>query len=320
MKPLIAAGSRYSGGTLGVAFLCLLPLFADNYTLHIANYAFIFLLPALGLNLIFGYTGLLSLAQGAFFGIGAYVYALLTLANIVPFWLAYLAGGAFCAITALALGIPALRLRAYSFVMCTLGFVFLSETIAKNWVSVTNGEMALAGIPAPRITLGSFDLHVAGPGGFYFPNLALAVLALLLFWMLARSPAGRCLRAIRDEETLAASFGVPVFSYKMCAFAISAFFAGVGGGAFAAYQTVVSPQIFQLYFNLLFMVIVFAGGAGTISGVIIGSVLFVALPELLRITPEFRLILYGMSFILLAFLLPEGIGPALARLVKRRRP
>jgi branched-chain amino acid transport system permease protein len=310
---------RCLGAAACILALIMLPSFADNYILHIANYSMIFLIPALGLNLIFGYAGLLSFAQGAFFGIGAYVYALLALSYGMSFWLAYLASGFFCAIIALPLGVPALRLRAYSFVMCTLGFVFLAETISKNWVSVTNGEMALAGIPGPRVRFGSMDVVLVTPGDYFFLHLALALLALGLFWLIASSPAGRSLRAIRDEETLASSFGLPAFAYKMCAFSISAFFAGVGGAAYAAYQTVVSPQIFQIYFNLLFMVIVFAGGAGTIGGVILGSVLFVALPEVLRVTPEFRFIVYGIAFVLLALFLPEGLGPGAARLFKRIR-
>src|SRR5829696_5112886 len=101
----------------------LLPLWANSYVVHIANYSLIFLFPALGLNLLFGYTGLLSLAQGAFFGIGAYACALLTVHFNWPFWIAYPAAGMFCAAIAVPLGFPALRLRAYSFVMCTLGFV-----------------------------------------------------------------------------------------------------------------------------------------------------------------------------------------------------
>jgi branched-chain amino acid transport system permease protein len=139
-----------------------------------------------------------------------------------------------------------------------------------------------------------------------------------LFAWLVNSPAGRCLRAIRDEETLAESQGIPVRAYKMAAFALSGFFAGLGGAAYASYETVVSPQIFQLYFTLLFLIIVFAGGAGTIVGVFLGTLLFVAIPEMLRIAPQLRLLLYGFVFLVFVFFLPHGVGPALTRYGSRK--
>ncbi|MGH8765472.1 MAG: branched-chain amino acid ABC transporter permease [Burkholderiales bacterium] len=296
-----------------------LPFATNNYIVHVANYSLIFLLPALGLNLIFGYTGLLSLAQGAFFGIGAYAAALVTLHFGWPFWLALLFGGFFCAGLSLLLAIPALRLRAYSFVMCTLGFVFIAETVSKNWVTLTRGDMALTGITRPMLSLWGAGPVVSTPRDYYYVLLVLAVLAVGFFVWLVTSPAGRCLRAIRDEETLAESQGIPVHAYKMAAFALSAFYAGLGGSAYAAYETVVSPLIFQLYFTLLFLIMVFAGGAGTVLGVFIGAFLFVAIPEALRATPELRLLLYGFVFILFVFFLPDGVGPALGRLAARLR-
>lgn len=295
-----------------------LPLFANNYILHVLNYSLIFLLPALGLNLIFGYTGLLSLAQGAFFGLGAYASALVVLHFSWPFWLSFLFGGVFSACLALLLGVPALRLRAYSFVMATLGFVFIAETVAKNWVTLTRGDMALTGIARPMLSLWGAGPVVNGVQNYFYLLAFIAVLAVGFFAWLVSSPAGRCLRAIRDEETLAESQGIPVKAYKMAAFALSGFFAGLGGAAYASYETVVSPQIFQLYFTLLFLIIVFAGGAGTIAGVFLGTLIFVAIPEMLRIAPALRLLLYGFVFLFFVFFLPNGIGPAFSRWAARK--
>lgn len=300
---------------IGVVLAIALPVFANNYVLHVINYALIFLLPALGLNLIFGYTGMLSLAQGAFFGCGAYAAALVNLHFGWPFWLSLLFAGAFCAVLALLLGVPALRLKAYSFVMATLGFVFIAETVAKNWISLTRGDMALTGITRPMLSFWGDGMIVSGIRNYYFLLLGLAILSVALFAWLVNSPAGRCLRAIRDEETLAESQGIPVKAYKMTAFALSGFFGGIGGAAYASYETVVSPQIFQLYFTLLFLIIVFAGGAGTISGVFLGTIVFVAIPEILRFTPEMRLLLYGFVFLVFVFFLPQGLGPAFMRLL-----
>lgn len=309
--------------TLVAGAVIAIPLLANNYVIHIANYSLIFLFPALGLNLIFGYTGLLSLAQGAFFGIGAYACALLTIHFALPFWLTFPLAGLICAAIAIPLGFPALRLRAYSFVMCTLGFVFLAETVSKNWVSLTRGDMALTGIERPILGLWNNGSKIQALSNYYVLLVVLAVIGIALFVVVVSSPAGRALRAIRDEETVAASVGVPVFAYKICAFALSAFYAGVGGAAYASYETVISPQIFQLYFTLLFLIIVFGGGAGTVSGVVLGTFVFVSTPELLRVTPDLRLLLYGFVFIFFVFILPEGLGPRLATVAKsllRRRP
>lgn len=311
---------RRSAWAASIALACAagaLPLVANNYVIHVVNYSLIFLLPALGLNLIFGYTGLLSLAQGAFFGVGAYCAALVTLHFGWPFWLAFLSGGLFSALLAVVLSVPALRLRAYSFVMCTLGFVFIAETVAKNWVSLTRGDMALTGVARPMLSLWGKGPQVSDLQDYYYLLLGIAILAALSFVWLVTSPAGRCLRAIRDEETLAESQGIPVRAYKTAAFALSAFYAGAGGATYVGYETVVSPLIFQLYFTLLFLVMVFAGGAGTIGGVFLGALLFVAIPEALRFTPELRLLLYGFVFIFLVFFLPDGIGPALSRAAAR---
>ncbi|MGE0802157.1 MAG: branched-chain amino acid ABC transporter permease [Lautropia sp.] len=290
------------------------PLVANNYWLHVANYSLIYLLPALGLNLIFGYVGLLSLAQGAFFGLGAYSCALMSLHFGWPFPATIAFAAAFCAGIALLLAGPSLRLRAYSFVMATLGFVFVAEAVAKNWIALTRGDMALTGIPRPSLAFLGIDLTLQALWHYYVLLLALAVAGSAFFLWLVRSPAGRLLVAIRDEEMLARSYGIRVDFHKAIAFAISAAFAGAGGAAYAMYETVVSPQIFQLYFTLLFLVIVFAGGAGTFSGVVIGTGLFVSIPEALRIAPDLRMLLYGIVFLVFVFWLPRGIGPAVRRL------
>jgi branched-chain amino acid transport system permease protein len=300
-----------------MATFLLLPAVANNYLLHIAIVSMIYIFPSLGLNLIFGYTGLLSLGQGAFFGIGAYTAGLLSIHFGWPFWLIFPSSGMFCAIISLPLALPALRLRAYSFVMCTLGFVFISETVSKNWVSLTRGDMALSGIPRPVLSLWGQGPQVREVVDYYYFTFVLAILGVLLFWWIISSPAGRCMRAIRDEEILAESQGINVFVYKIWVFALSAFYAGLGGAVYVSYTTVVSPLIFKLYHTLLFLVIVFAGGAGTFGGVLVGSFVFVLIPELLRISPDLRMLLYGLFFMFLVLKLPDGLGPLLFRLGNR---
>ena len=302
-------------GTAGMALtaLVLAPLVLDGYYLHALIYAMIFMLPALGLNLILGYTGMLSLAQGVFFGIGAYASALLSAHLGTPF-VVNLFGAAFiAALIALPLGIPALRLRTTSFVMCTLGFVVIAQMVAKNWISLTRGDMGLSGVARPRLGWGQSAVAITQIPQYFYLILAVGVLATLAFVALIKSPAGRCMVAIRDNETLAESLGIPTWSYKLIVFMLSAAFAGLGGSLYAHYETVVSPLVFQMYYSNTILIIVLGGGVGRVPGAIIGSLLFVALTEALRVTPELRMIIYGFVLLALVFVFPHGLAPLLER-------
>lgn len=290
----------------------LAPLVLGEYALHAVIISMIFLLPAHGLNLIVGYTGMLSLAQGAFFGVGAYTAALLSVNYGMPFYVNVVSAGLMAGLIALPLGIPALRLKTYSFVMCTLGFVIIGQAVAKNWISLTRGDMGLSGIPNPSF---GFGVRITSVVGNYYLALAVAVIATLVFWAIVSSAAGRSMVAIRDDETLAESVGVPTWHYKLIVFVISAMFAGVGGSLYAQYLTVVSPLTFQMYYSTTVLIIVLGGGAGTIRGAILGSVVFVALSEALRIAPEARMIIYGFALLALVFLFPQGLVPLVDRVL-----
>jgi branched-chain amino acid transport system permease protein len=268
-----------------------LPRLASDYTLHVAVLSLIYLLPALGLNLVYGYAGLLTLAEGAFFGIGAYASALLALRLGWPFWLALPAAGAICAVLAVPMGVPALRLRSYSFVMVTLGFVVISESVSKNWIALTRGDMGLIDIPRPRLG----GVALSSVTDFYYLTLALAVLATLAFHAIVASAAGRALVALRDDETLAQAYGLDTWRFKLAAFVLGALFAGLGGSVYAHYTTVLDPLVFDVFHTLTLLTIVFGGGAGTLGGVVLGTVVFV-----------------------FVFRLPGGLGPALGRLARGR--
>lgn len=289
------------------------PFIGTRYVTHALIIALIFMLPAHGLNLLLGYTGLLSLAQAAFFGIGAYASGLLAVHYGTPFYVNVVAAGLAAGAIALPLGIPALRLRATSFVMCTLGFVIIGQAISKNWITLTRGDMGLSGIPKPHFALGPWSFTVTGTTSFYYLTLAIGLLATLAVWAIVRSPAGRNMVAIRENETLAESLGVPTWRYKLIVFMLSAVFAGVGGSLYAHYLTVVSPLTFQMYYSTTVLIIVLGGGAGTISGTIFGSLLFVGLTEALRVAPELRMIAYGFSLLVLVFWFKKGFAPAINR-------
>jgi branched-chain amino acid transport system permease protein len=304
---------RLPFGVVLAAAACLAPLFLGNYALHAIIIALIFLLPAHGLNLLVGYTGLLSLAQAAFFGIGAYTSALMAVHFGTPFYLNLVAAGVVAGAIALPLGIPALRLRATSFVMCTLGFVIIGQAIAKNWINLTRGDMGLSGIPKPYFALGPASFTISGTTSFYYLVLVIAAIATLVAYLIVRSAAGRNMIAIRENETLAESVGIPTWRYKLVVFMISAAFAGLGGSVYAHYLTVVSPLTFQMYYSTTMLIIVLGGGAGTISGVVFGSLLFVGLSEALRVAPEVRMIAYGLCLLALVFWFPKGFAPLIDR-------
>ena len=308
---------RWGAAGLALAALVLAPLVLDGYYLHALIIAMIFLLPAHGLNLILGYTGMLSLAQGVFFGIGAYASALLSTHLGTPFMLNLVAAALIAALIALPLGIPALRLRTTSFVMCTLGFVVIAQMVAKNWIGLTRGDMGLSGVARPKVGFGQSAIAITQIPQYFYLILAVAVLATLAFIVLIRSPAGRCMVAIRDNETLAESLGIPTWRYKLIVFMLSAAFAGLGGSLYAHYETVVSPLVFQMYYSNTILIIVLGGGIGRVPGAIIGSFLFVAVTEALRITPELRMIVYGFVLLVLVFVFPQGLAPLVERATDR---
>ncbi|WP_417208563.1 branched-chain amino acid ABC transporter permease [Antarctobacter sp.] len=288
------------------------PLFLGTYAVHALVVAMIFLLPAHGLNLLVGYTGMLSLAQAAFFGIGAYCAALMSTHFGTSFPVNLVASVVVAMAVAVPLGIPALQLRATSFVMCTLGFVIITQAIAKNWISVTRGDMGLSGLEKPTVAFFGWSWTAGSAQEAYYLALATAALATFVFWLIVRSPAGRNLVAIRENETLAESLGVPTWRYRLAAFVIAAGFAGAGGTLYAQYISVASPLMFQTLYTTTMLIIVLGGGAGSISGVVFGSVLFVALSEGLRVAPEMRMIAYGFCLLVLVFRFPRGFAPYLA--------
>lgn len=303
---------------LGLALVALCaPLVLGTYAVHAAVIAMIFLLPAHGLNLLVGYTGMLSLAQAAFFGLGAYTSALMSIHLGTSFPVNFAGAALMAAIVAVPLGIPALRLRTTSFVMCTLGFVIIGQAISKNWISVTRGDMGLSNIDKPTFRLLGASVEVSGPVQTYYLALAIGALATGIFWLLVRSPAGRNLVAIRENETLAESLGVPTWKYRLAAFVIAAAFAGAGGSLYVHYISVASPLMFQTIYTTTMLIIVLGGGAGSITGVVFGAFLFVGLSEGLRVTPELRMIAYGLCLLLLVFKFPKGFAPLLQKLWDR---
>jgi branched-chain amino acid transport system permease protein len=270
----------------------------------------VYLMATFGLNLTVGYAGQMSLGQAAFFGIGAYVAAILLKAG-VPFLLVLPAAAAVCFVLGLALGFPALRVQHHYLAFATLGFNVLVFLVMRNEEKLTGGTYGISGIPRPSLL--GFDLsgHVAY---FRFTLASLVLLGLLLWWVL-RSPWGRAFAALRDNPIRAESLGVNVTAYTLFAFAIGAAFAGVGGVYFASLVEFIEPGPFHVSTSLLMLLAVIVGGSGRFFGPVVGTMIIVLLPELLRASSApwlkfmqtWYLALFGLAVVLLMVWLPGGL-------------
>jgi ABC-type branched-subunit amino acid transport system permease subunit len=293
---------------IALVVLLLLPtLLKAPYLLAVAITALMYVALALGYDLIVGRTGLLSLAVAGFFGIGAYTGALIGLHTGFSMPVRLLAGIAIAAIAALAIGVPSFRLSYHSFAIGTLGFALIAQVVALNWIEVTRGPLCLAGVPPADFRVGPWTWVAQGLRDYYYLVLAIALVTFLIVWQLDRSRIGRTLLAIREDERLAAAVGTPVTRYKLLAFAVGAAIAGAVGVFYASYASVVCPSELAFTYTVNLIVILFLGGRGTLIGPILAAILFTVVPELLRATQAWRLVIYGLLIIVGAIYMPEGI-------------
>jgi branched-chain amino acid transport system permease protein len=303
---------------LGLAVAATAPLWVWNpYHLHTLIMAGIFAVLALSLNLLLGYTGQLSLGHAAFFGIGAYATALLSVKAGTSPWIGLLAAIALPGVAGWVIGRLALKLRGAYFVLLTISFAGCVSLVSVNWMELTNGPLGLPGVPALEIALpGLPALPLRTKGAFYYVVLVAVVLAYLVCLALIRSRVGRALVALRENETLAASVGIDGTHYLVLAAVVSAAMAGFGGGLYAHYTRFVSPEVFLFTYTVTMVIMVVAGGKGTLAGPVVGAVLFTVLPEALRAATswQWQMLLYGILLVAVLFFLPEGIVPALRQL------
>ncbi len=280
-----------------------------EYILHILILIGIYTILSVSLNLLVGYTGILSIAHAAFHGVGAYVAALMALRLQTPFllnlFLAVIAAGIFGAVV----GIPSLRLRDDYFVIATFAFQIITFSVLNNLVDFTGGPLGLPGIPQPVIFGYQITTHVQ------FLLLVL-VLAAFTFWIsnrIVKSPFGRLLKAIREDEVFVKASGRNVSSAKVKVFVISASLASIAGVIYATYITYIDPTSFTIMESIFIISIVIIGGSANLKGSIVGAVVLVALPELLRfiglpnsIAANIRQILYGGLLVVFMLWRPQG--------------
>ena len=283
---------------------------ANPYHLHVLIMAGVFTILALSLNLLLGYTGQLSLGHAAFFGIGAYTSALLSLPPLQwSFWLALPAAALASGLAGWAIGRLALKLRGAYFVLVTISFAGVISLVSINWMELTNGPLGLPGVPPP--SLGPWTLRTKS--AYWYLVLATAALAYFVCHRLVGSRIGRAFVALRENEPLAESVGIDGTRYLVLAAVISAAMAGVGGSLYAHYTRFVSPEVFLFSYTVTMVIMVIAGGQGTLAGPVVGALLFTALPEALReaMAWQWQMLAYGVILIVCVFFLPRGIVPAI---------
>lgn len=297
--------------TVGV--LVLAPWVLHRHHLSILTDLLIFSLLAVSLDLIMGYTGMVSFGHAAWFGVGAYASALLLLHYRVPVPLALLAGAALAALLAWPVGYLSTRATGIYFGMLTLAFAQFLYTIAFKWRSLTGGSDGVAGVP--KTTLWWGGPAVTSPGAFYLLTLACFVLAFAAAGALVRSPFGRALVAIRENERKFATLGQDPRRFKVLVFVIAAGLAGLAGALSAPFRGFASPEAMFWVLSGQALMMVIIGGMGTLVGPAIGAVVFVLLQEILSSYTEHWMIFTGGIFVLIVILVPGGIVGAVRRRV-----
>lgn len=290
------------------------PLFATEYLIRLFVLATIAAVAVIGLNIAFGYAGLISLGHAAFVGMGAYGVAILTVRHGVGPWLSVLIALAIAALVAYGIGRVVLRLKGHYLALATLGLNVSFTIVASNWIGFTGGTDGITNIPALRL----FSLQLTTERSFYWFSLAILVLLSFLALRIRRSHAGRTFIAVGDDEIAAAMTGISVTGAKTAAFTLGSLYATVAGCLFAFHVRFVSPDDFAYHHSITYLAMLIVGGEGSLAGAILGAVTITMLPEVLRGAGNAYLLIFGVLLLLVLVLLPNGLVGLLAGFKRKR--
>jgi branched-chain amino acid transport system permease protein len=313
-----------AGIVCGIAFAVAIPVVAGTpYVLELGIAIATFAVLSTGLNLVYGYTGLLSFAQVAFFGIGGYTSALLSVHFGCSIFVGALSGGILATLLGLIIGYTSLRLSRHAFAIVSLSLALLCLIVSRDWVSLTRGPMGIPGLSAPVVTLpGLGRVSLDSPTAFYHLMLLYSLVVLALVYRLVQSRIGRAFVAIKLNQSLAESQGIDPLRYRLLALCISSLITGIVGGFYVFHLTIVDPSIFDFYYTEAMLIMVITGGPGSFWGVLAASAAFSLIPDLLRFSTDLRMILYGGVLIVAMLVFPRGFGGWLIerRLARLRHP
>jgi branched-chain amino acid transport system permease protein len=314
--------AKWTAAGLAVLFAIIVPLAFSEYQLSILNLILIAVVGAVGLNILVGYTGQISIGHGALMSVGAYTAANLITRLHAPFWLALPAGGAMAAAVGAVIGIPSLRIKGLYLAIATLAGQLIIEWTINHVPWISGGVQASIEVPRPTF-LGA---QLKTQGQLYLFLLFFAALAIVGAINLTRSRIGRAFVAIRDQDIAAEIIGIDIFRYKLLAFAVASFYAGVTGVLYTYYLGIANYEQFQINVSIDYLAMIIIGGLGSVLGSILGAIFVTLLPiatrlglesvgslifsqaELANIIPNLRLVMFGGLIILFLALEPEGLN------------
>lgn len=302
--------------------------FSNRGAVDLATLTLIYIMLGLGLNIVVGLAGLLDLGYVAFYAVGAYTYALLSLYYDVSFWIALPLCGLLAATFGFLLGFPVLRLRGDYLAIVTLGFGEIIRILLLNWTNVTGGPNGISRIPKPDLFGLEFTRRAKGEGNIpfheyfgiaydpsykviflYLLALILVLITIFVINRLTRMPIGRAWEALREDEIACRSLGLNPTIVKLTAFTIGASFAGFAGCFFAARQGFISPESFVFIESAIILAIVVLGGMGSQLGIILAAIILTVLPELAREFQEYRMLMFGLLMVFMMIWRPQGLVP-----------
>ncbi len=295
---------RWTGALLTIGFMALAPTLFGPYATVILTNALLYVVLALGLNIVVGYAGLLDLGYAAFFAVGAYTVGILTVQFGWDFWLTMPVAIVMAMLAGVIIGTPTLRLRSDYLAIVTLGFGEIVRLAARN-LQITGAATGLSGIEQPWL----FGWHISKPIDFYFLFLVLAIFGIVVSVRLANSRLGRAWLYVRHDEDVAEAMGIDRVRVKLAAYVIGAIFGAVGGAFFAVNLGAISPESFSFEQSVLILMAVILGGMGKIPGVVLGAFIVVLGPELLRDLGDVRLLVFAVGLLLIMLFRPSGIWP-----------
>ena len=314
--------ARWTVGALAILFFLVLPLTLDEYYLSLINLISVAVVGAIGLNILVGYTGQISIGHGAFMSVGAYTAANFAVRLGFPFWLSLPLGGLMAAAVGAVVGIPSLRIKGLYLAIATLAGQLIIEWIINHVTFISGGVQASIEVPRPEL----FGYVIASQRQMYYFLLVFVVIAIVAALNLVRSRIGRAFIAIRDHDIAAEIIGIDIFRYKLLAFAISSFYAGVTGVLYTYYLGIANYEQFQITVSIDYLAMIIIGGLGSILGSIFGAAFVTLLPIVIRyvmeafggvffseaavrnIIPNLRLILFGVLIIFFLVVEPEGLN------------